>query len=145
MSWSLRPIQVFAPALIETERWIVVCHQRNVAEYAERPAVETDDEIEQWLRILSCEEEYHCCDEDEYAEQSSAPNRRVRIPPPPSNAAADDEDQHEKVRDGQQPPFHEHQSMRKLVRVGHFECCWVVGFGSEGERRITVCPEATCS
>ena len=126
-----------ASALVKAEGRILVCHQSDIAEHTERPAVESDDQVKQRLWVSTGEEENHRGDEHEYPEQATAPHSGTGIPPPP-DAASDNECQHQVVRYGQQPPFDQHQSAREVTRVGNVECCRVVGLGSEGEPWVSI-------
>jgi hypothetical protein len=55
----------FLSALVEPERWVAVGHQACVADDAEHPTVEADDEIEQRSWIPAREQKDHRSDHDQ--------------------------------------------------------------------------------
>ena len=138
-------------ALVEPEGRIRVRHQRRVAEHAERPAVEADDEVEQAARVAPGEEEREAGDEDEETDEAAAPAPRPVLAPPHQPAAAtDDHADDEVLRDREQPPLDEHEPPRERAGVldrkarrvvgDVVECEWRIAVGAERSERVEADP-----
>ena len=109
----------FLFALIEAQRRVPVRHEPCVRHHPRHPAVEPEREVEDSARIPGGEEQHHTREQDEHADEpeTGAPRpvvgMRGRGGPTPTDEDSDDDI----VRDGEQPPLHEHEAARQLVGV----------------------------
>src|SRR5215213_979498 len=129
-------------AHVEAERRVGVGHQRHVGADPVHPAVEAHHEVEQARYVAPGEEQRDANDEHEQADQAAVRPRHALVRPRPRAPAAAGEDRDDdEVRDGEQPPLHEHEPARERLRVGDLQPGRVVRDVGERERRVAVGPE----
>src|SRR5437867_8408000 len=76
-------------AEVEPEWWVTVGHQRGVPGDPQCPAVNSDDDVEQWTRVGTGERQDDRGDQDEQAGQAAAPGPTAvaELPGEPGPAA----------------------------------------------------------
>ena len=130
-------------ALVEPEGRIAVGHQPGVGGDPERPPVHAEDEVVEGDGVAAGEQQHDRGDQHEQADQAAgAPAVVPAVVRPAAGAqpqpAADEDRQDEVVRDGQQPPLHQHQATGQPFGVGHVQVRRVVRHLGQGERRVAV-------
>src|SRR6266511_2662050 len=126
-------------AHVEPEWRVRVGHQRGVGGDAEDPAVHAEHELVEGLRVAAGEEQHDAGEEDEQADKASgAPHPIVAEACPRRPVAAGKDRDDEVVRQGEQPPLHEHEPAGERLRIVDLEPRRVVGGVLETEGRVLI-------
>jgi hypothetical protein len=124
----------FPGALVESERRVLVTHQRGVGEDPVNPAVDPEYQVEQRAQVPAGEEQGHHGNQDKEPQQGEPCSTfvggpqviRIRLPGPGGTGERGNDEQ---MRDCKQPPFDQDQSAREPFGVVHFEVGRIVRAG----------------
>ena len=129
-------------ALVEPERRVGVGHQGGIAGHAQHPTVQSQEEVEERLRVATREEHDDAGHHREQRDQAGRHDASAVVSAAEVVAGTAQEQPDDQVlRDREQPPLDQDEPAREALRVVHLEVCRVVRDVAEGEGRVAVCPE----